>query len=60
MEKRRPKSDGVRHVGGGDKSMLAVDVPSQVDLALERPLLADVARERLEPGVLATVREDEA
>jgi len=38
--------------------VLAVDVPPQVDLALERPLLADVARERLEAGVLATVRDE--
>jgi len=30
----------------------------QVDLALKRPLLADMARERLEAGVFATVGDE--
>jgi len=38
--------------------MLAVDVTPEIDLALKRPVLADVTRKRLEPGVLATVCDE--
>jgi len=53
-----------RHHGGSSgrrragQRMLRLDVAAKVDLALERArLLADAAREGLEAGVLATVRD---
>jgi len=38
--------------------VLTVDVTAQVDLALKRPLLADVTGERLEAGVFAAVSDE--
>jgi len=38
--------------------VLAVNVAPQVDLALKRPVLADVARKRLEAGVFTTVSDE--
>ena len=38
--------------------MLTVDVTSQVDLALKRPVQTDVTGERLEAGVFATVSDE--
>jgi len=38
--------------------MLTVNVAPQVNLALERPVLTDVASERLESGVFATVCDE--
>ena len=49
-ERRRERQVGHRRV-------LAVPVPPQVDLALER-LVAEAARERLVPGVLAHVGDE--
>jgi len=38
--------------------VLTVDVASQIDLALERPVLTDVTGERLEARVLSTVSDE--
>ena len=38
--------------------MLTVNVASQVNFALKRPVLTDVAGERLESGVFATVSDE--